>query len=145
MRRSSSSEKGASLISVLVIVMLMSLAALAATDSLARTVDLSRTSGFRADTFWTARGASYAAESYLTDIIGKTGRYLTSDAELWSKDIVLPVKRGIVSASVREQSNCFNLSSLVDASEEAALKDGRFDTYETLLAAAGRLSAGPHT
>lgn len=137
MKTSSSRDRGASLISVLVIVMLMSLAALAATDGLARAVDSARTSGFRADTFWTARGAAYAAETYLTDLIGKTGRNLTAESEVWSQSIVLPVKRGIVSANIRERTNCFNLSGLQEDSDEFAVREDRLAAFEVLLVAAG--------
>jgi general secretion pathway protein K len=59
-------EKGASLLSVLVIVMLMSVAAIAATDALARSVLIIKSSSARAETFWTARGAADAAATYLT-------------------------------------------------------------------------------
>lgn len=137
MKHASSMDKGASLISVLVIVMMMSLAALAATDGLARTVDSARTSGYRSDTFWTARGAAFAAEAYLTEAIGKTGRQLTLDSEIWAQDIVFPTKRGVVSARIRERTNCFNLDGLLEDSDEFALREDRFEAFQALLTASG--------
>ena len=130
-------ERGASLLSVLVIVMLMSVAAVAATDALARSVAIAKSSGARAETFWTARGAADAAASYLVKIFETTGGHFNDESDLFTQRVTLPAGRGLVVFSVREASNCFNLNALLDEATGAAISDGQASAYGKLLVATG--------
>lgn len=130
-------ERGASLLSVLVIVMLMSAAAVAATDALARSVAIAKSSGARAETFWTARGAAEAGASYLTKVVKLTEGHLTDKSDLFTQPATLPAGHGLVSIRVREGSNCFNLNALFDDLGDAAVGDGQLEAYRNLLVAAG--------
>lgn len=130
-------ERGASLLSVLVIVMLMSAAAVAATDALARSVAIAKSSGARAETFWTARGAAEAGASYLLKAMKLTEGHLTDKSDIFTQPAILPAGHGLVSIRVREGSNCFNLNALFDDIGDAAVSDGQLEAYRNLLVAAG--------
>ena len=75
-------ERGATLLSVLLIIVLMSTAALAATDALARSVSVSRVSASRADSFWATRGALSVGETIVNEALAKTDGALTADSLL---------------------------------------------------------------
>lgn len=137
MTRAPNPERGASLLSVLVIVMLMSVAAITATDALARSVIIAKASGVRTETFWTARGAATATGAYLATAIQLSGSRLTLDSELLDQQVTLPAGHGRVEINVREASNCFNLNTLTDATEEADLASEPLKRYVDLLVAAG--------
>ena len=137
MRPHADRERGASLLSVLVIVMLMSAAAVAATDALARSVAIAKSSGARAETFWTARGAASAAAPYMSKALEATGAQLNDTSDLFARQITLPAGHGLVTMDVREASNCFNLNALLDDPGSAAVADGALGAYADLLVAAG--------
>jgi general secretion pathway protein K len=130
-----SREAGATLLSVLVIVMLMSVAAVAATDALARSVMIAKSSSARAETFWTARGAADAAGAYLSKATEGAGAQLNEDSTLLKAPVTLPAGHGLVVFSVGEASNCFNLNALVDDSGEASVGDAQLAAYQDLLVA----------
>jgi len=139
-------ERGATLLSVLAIVMLMSVAAVAATDALARSVALAKSSGARAETFWTARGAAEAAAAYLATAYEATEGRFTDDTELFTQPVVLPAGHGVVTLQVHEASNCFNLNGLLDdTAGNAAVADGELSAYSNLLVALGVNEAEAHS
>jgi general secretion pathway protein K len=130
-------ETGASLLSVLVIVMLMSTAAIAATDALARAVLIAKSSNSRAETFWVARGAANAAASRLTDLMKVTEGVLNLESDLLSNPVTLPAGRGMVVLQAQEASNCFNLNALIDEAGDGGVSENALAPFETLLVAAG--------
>ena len=130
-------ERGATLLSVLVIVMLMSAAAIAAIDALTRSVLVSKSSSARAETFWTARGATDAAASYLTKALSVNEGVLNSEADLFTQPVTLPAGHGIVVLQAREASNCFNLNALVDDAGDDGVGDDSLTPYQNLLIALG--------
>mgnify|MGYP000114638175 CR=1 FL=1 len=129
-------EKGASLLSVLVIVMLMSVAAIAATDALARSVLIIKSSSARAEIFWTARGAADAAATYLTKALEMNEGALNSESELFAQTITLPAGNGVVVVQAREASNCFNLNALFNSAGDGEVSDASLQAYDDLLVAA---------
>ena len=137
MRQQYDEEKGATLLSVLVIVMLMSAAAVAATDALARSIMVARSSGARAETFWTARGAADAAAAYLAKAMETTGGALNEESALFTQPVTLPAGHGIVAITVREASNCFNLNALLDDTGAAGVADDQLMAYRDFLTATG--------
>ena len=137
MNRLADKEQGASLLSVLVIVMLMAAAAVAATDALARAVLIAKSSNARAETFWTARGAADAAASRLNDMMKVTEGVLNSESDLLSNPVTLPAGRGMVVLQAKEASNCFNLNVLTGESGDGGVSDDALQSFESLLVAAG--------
>jgi len=129
-------EKGASLLSVLVIVMLMSVAAIAATDALARSVLIIKSSSTRADTFWTARGAADAVAIYLSKAMKLNEGTLNAESELLLQPTTLPAGNGIVVVQVSEASNCFNLNALFNSATGGEVSDEALQSYDDLLVAA---------
>jgi general secretion pathway protein K len=130
-------ERGASLLSVLVIVMLMAAAAVAATDALARAVLIAKSSGARAETFWTARGAADAASAHLTGLMKVTEGILKEESDILTSPITLPAGRGMIVLQAREASNCFNLNALLDNAGDGSASEEALQPYEALLVAAG--------
>ena len=137
MKLTTDRERGASLLSVLVIVMLMSVAAVAATDALARSVLIAKSSGARAETFWTARGAASAAASYLTKIVKVSEGVLNSESDLFTQPITLPAGNGMVVLQAREASNCFNLNAISGGAGESEGDDASLQAYEDFLVSVG--------
>lgn len=111
--RASSREDGATLLSVLLLIVLMSTAALAATDALARSVSVARVSDGRADSFWAARGALSVGEAVLNEMLAGRGSKLTADSALLREPVVFPYPRGTIVVRFREASNCLNLNTLI--------------------------------
>ncbi|KCZ48867.1 type II secretion system minor pseudopilin GspK [Hyphomonas pacifica] len=107
-----SRESGATLLSVLLVITLMSAAALAATDALARSVSVSRTSGYRADSFWAVRGALAAGEQVVNELLASLQGNLAADSSLLREPVTLPYERASIIISLRDASNCFNLNSI---------------------------------
>ena len=129
-------EKGASLLSVLVIVMLMSVAAIAATDALARAVLIIKSSSARAETFWTGRGAAEAAATYLTKATAVNEGVLNTESDLFAEPVTLPAGNGVVVMQAKEASNCFNLNALFNSAGDGEVSDASLQTYDDLLVAA---------
>ena len=107
--RASSREDGATLLSVLLLIVLMSTAALAATDALARSVSVARVSDGRADSFW----ALSVGEAVLNDMLAGRGSKLTADSALLREPVVFPYPRGTIVVRFHEASNCLNLNTLI--------------------------------
>lgn len=136
MKPQTNPEKGATLLSVLVIVMLMSAAAVAATDALARSIMIAKSSSARAETFWTARAAADAAGSYLSKAVEGVGAQLTEESALLTEQISLPAGHGLVVLSIHDATNCFNLNALVDEPGDAGVGEAQLSAYLDLLVAA---------
>ncbi|MDX1294142.1 MAG: type II secretion system minor pseudopilin GspK [Hyphomonas sp.] len=104
-------ERGATLLSVLLIITLMSAAALAATDALARSISVSRLSSSRADAFWGIRGAVTVAGVMLDELAGAQAA-LTADSSIFHEPTVFTSSRGTITVQLYEATNCFNLNAL---------------------------------
>ncbi|WP_272990527.1 MULTISPECIES: type II secretion system minor pseudopilin GspK [Hyphomonas] len=135
--RTADKEQGASLLSVLVIVMLMSVAAVAATDALARSVMVIKSSSARAETFWTARGAAQAAGTYLTKAMTLNEGALNAESELFAQPTTLPAGNGVVVVQAHEASNCFNLNALINSASDGEVNDASLESFDDMLVAAG--------
>lgn len=105
-------EKGATLLTVLLIIALMSVAAVAATDALARSIGVSRISDDRAGSFWAARAGTSAGELIVTDLMASIEGELTAEAAMFQEPVIFAYERGSISITLREATNCFNLNML---------------------------------
>ena len=139
MKRShrSDHERGATLLSVLLIIVLMSTAALAATDALARSVSVSRVSASRADSFWATRGALSVGEAFVNEALAKTDGALTPDSLLFREPIVFAYSRGTISVRFYEATNCLNLNALSLGDGEASAGSVSPDQLHRMLEGAG--------
>jgi len=107
-------ERGAALLSILMIVAVMSVAALGAVESLGRSVALARLSDERMQIIWAARSAE-AVAGISVQQIGDLG------AQAFGKPAAFPLGRAMILATLSDASNCFNLNSLgADAGGPAA-------------------------
>jgi len=113
------SERGAALLSVLLMVAVLAVIAATTLDRLALSTKLSGNGNSLAQ----ARMFSYAAESIaaarLEDLIARDAAQTTLAGDWLGKEQILPIPVGTATATVRDAGNCFNLNSLV--SENAGI------------------------
>lgn len=109
------SERGAALLTVLLLVAVMAVIAATALDRL----QLSTRLAVNGAAITQARYYSYAAEiialSRLEDLIAREPAQTTLAGDWLDREIPVPVDRGVATARLTDQSNCFNLNSLVNA------------------------------
>lgn len=133
-------ERGATLLSVLLLIVLMSTAALAATDALARSVHVSRVSTDRADRFWAARGAISVGEVIVNELLAQTNGKLDADSAIFAEPIRFTYPRGVITVDLYDATNCLNLNSLVLSDAEDAGGTVSTDQLHRLLEGAGLFS-----
>lgn len=107
------SERGAALLSVLLMVAVLAVIAATTLDRLALSTKLSGNGNALAQ----ARMFSYAAESIaaarIEDLIARDAAQTTLAGGWLGKEQILPIPVGSATATVRDAGNCFNLNSLV--------------------------------
>lgn len=117
MRSRSVTQRGAALITVLMIVAAMSVVAV----GLNRAVTLATERARMLDTQGQLRlyvvAAEAAAQKRLSDIMATYGGRLSADIPGLSEAQVFPVTDGEISVTVNDATNCFNLNSLVTGSD----------------------------
>jgi general secretion pathway protein K len=146
MRRTQPSdhERGATLLSVLLIIVLMSTAALAATDALARSVSVSRVSASRADSFWATRGALSVGEVLVNEALAGTEGLLVAESPLFREPIVFAYARGSVRVELYEATNCLNLNALIIGSDESQTGTVSSRQLHRMLEGAGLFNTEAH-
>lgn len=133
-------DSGATLLSVLLLIVLMSTAALAATDALARSVQVSRVSADRADSFWAARSALSVVEEVINELLAQSGGKLDVDSAVFSQPIAFTYPRGTISVDLYDATNCLNLNSLVLSDAEDAGGEITLDQLHRVFEGAGLFS-----
>jgi general secretion pathway protein K len=116
---SSPRDSGAALLSILMIVAVMSVAALTALDALGRSISLARVSSQRSQTLWAARSTEAigaVAISRLQDLDDNTLRQALETGQA----ITLPFERGVIQATLSDDSNCFNLNAITGAADDTS-------------------------
>lgn len=124
-------DRGAALLSILMIVAVMSVAALTAVDALGRSISLARVSSERSQTLWAARSTEAIgaiAISRLKDMDDDTIRQALETGQA----ITLPFERGVIQATLTDNSNCFNLNTITGEAD-----DTNHIRFQTLLEAQG--------
>jgi general secretion pathway protein K len=108
-------ERGAALLTVLLLVAVMAVIAATALDRLQLSTRLAVNNAAMTQ----ARYYSYAAEtialSRIEDLIAREPEQLTLAGNWLNRDIPIPVDVGIAFARITDANNCFNLNSLVTA------------------------------
>jgi general secretion pathway protein K len=134
-----SSDRGAALLLTLVIVAIMSMVALAATDSLARATLLAKTTDARATNGWSQHAVQIIGAAAVEEIIAGTKGTLVEGHPGLDEPQTLSVPRGVVTAEVSEATNCFNLNALTTGEKGQAqvINKEALKSYERLLIAAG--------
>jgi general secretion pathway protein K len=111
------SERGAALLSVLLMVAVLAVIAATTLDRLALSTKLSGNGNALAQ----ARMFTYAAESIaaarIEDLIARDAAQTTLAGGWLGKEQALPIPVGAATATVRDAGNCFNLNSLVSDTE----------------------------
>jgi general secretion pathway protein K len=111
------SERGAALLSVLLMVSILTVIAATTLDRLAIATKLSG----NGNSLTQARMFSYAVENLATtrieDLLSRDAAQTTLEGNWLGKEQVIPIPVGSASATVRDGANCFNLNSLVTETE----------------------------
>ncbi len=112
-----SSERGAALLSVLLMVAVLAVIAATTLDRLSLSSKLSGNGNALAQ----ARMFSYAAENIaaarIEDLVARDAAQTTLEGGWLNSEQVLPIPIGRATAKVRDAGNCFNLNSLVTETE----------------------------
>ena len=133
------SERGAALLSVLMIVAAMSVAAVTAIDALARSISVSRAGQFRAEATWAIRSAEALGTSYLAEVIDQTEGRVLLQTPLLGEPQVFSTARFNVTANLTAAGNCFNLNAIAISldGESEEVNQREYDNYLTLLRGVG--------
>lgn len=132
-------ERGAALISALLLVALMTTVAMTlATDlrfSMRRTANLE----IRDQAYWYALGARDFAEVSIERAMGAPEEALRPDADWLNGPQIFPIEQGQLAGTIRDGNNCFNLNSLVSRGEDGLLREvpEQRRRFELLMNAAG--------
>ena len=115
------SERGAALLSVLLMVAVLAVIAATTLDRLALSTKLAGNGNALSQ----ARMFSYAAESIasarIEDLIARDAAQTTLAGNWLGREQVLPIPVGTATATVKDGGNCFNLNSLVTDAENRFL------------------------
>lgn len=132
-----SNERGAALITVLMIVAVMSAVALGLSQAVLASTERARLLDTQAQLRLYAVAAEEVAQSQLTQLVTDTGARLSSDLPGFEDARIFPVEGGNVSVRVRDLTNCFNLNA--DAMAAVVSDDGQVqkETFAWLLQEGG--------
>lgn len=126
-----SKQAGAALLSILLIVATLSVAAVMATGVIARQTELQKLSVRRTHALWAARSAEAVALAAAADLTAAS-RLSASDAgEDISRTLALPLEGGQIILTLTAQAPCFNLNSL--GNPDPTLRAQAMQNFEILL------------
>lgn len=108
-----SSERGAALVTVLMIVAAMSAVAVALTQSVTSATQRARALDGQSQLRFYAVSAEETVKSQLGNMLSQVEGRLIADMPGLNEVQMLPVDRGFISFVARDASNCFDLNSLV--------------------------------
>ncbi len=128
-------ERGAALLSTLIIVALMSVAALVALDALARAVSLSKVGQARTEAVWVSQSAEMVGASLLADTIRLTNGRISESTPGLGEPQLFQTQHGMLTAVLSDASNCFNLNALARPATGDGLQIDRvmLERYRRLL------------
>lgn len=106
------SQTGAALLSILLIVAALSVAAVVATRAITNQTTIQKLSSRRTIANWAARSAEAAALASVSDLINGSRLPASADTASRAQTFVLPVDGGQVVLELREQPPCLNLNAL---------------------------------
>ncbi|APG61982.1 hypothetical protein LPB140_03155 [Sphingorhabdus lutea] len=111
-------EKGAALLTVLLLVAVMSVIAASALDRLTLATKFAANGSAMAQ----ARAYSYSLENIasrrIEDLISRNPEKLTLEGDWLERDLAIPIDGGMATINVKDANNCFNLNNLVIEGEQ---------------------------
>lgn len=116
------SERGAALLSVLLLVAVMAVIAAVMLDRLNLAVRLAGNGQAMTQARLYATSAETMAMARIKAMVDQSDERTVDRAGLLGRDFPLPMARGTVVARVEDAGNCFNLNSLVEADAQGSLK-----------------------
>lgn len=133
------SERGASLVSALLLVAVMSALAMSLVTDLRFSMRRSANLEVRDQAYWYALGAREFAEISIERAMQAPDDTLRPDADWLTGPRIFPITDGQLVGRVRDASNCFNLNSLVTAEANGLLiaNPQQRRRFEALLQAIG--------
>lgn len=137
--RSMPSQRGAALLSTLMVVAAMSVTAMVAMDAVARSTAIAKAISRRADAVWALQSAETLARIGIEDLVNATAGRLTDRSPGLDEPAIFPLPGGMMTARLTDASNCFNLNVFaapVD-SVDAMLIEQNVARFQTLLVDAG--------
>ncbi len=131
------SERGAALLTVMMIVAAMSVAALAVTQAVTQATLRSRALDAQAQLAFYAASAEEVAKARLTAILGPLENKLVLGMPGLGEPQIIPVDDGALAVTVRDATNCFDVNKLTIGSEGGGLvaDTGQQQAYQRLLTA----------
>ncbi len=135
MRRGGVSERGAALLTVMMIVAAMSVAALAVTQAVTQATVRSRALDAQAQLAFYGASAEEVAKARLTEIIGPIGSKLVLGMPGLDTPQTIPLEDGVLIVTVRDTTNCFDVNKLTTPGERGgfAADHAQQEAYEALL------------
>ncbi len=133
-------DTGAALLSTLLLIAVMSAAALVMVEGATRAVQRSRAADDRAISFWYAQGAEELGRNVITGLtLATAGRLTQANAEVLGAPIRFELDGGFITARLEDATNCFNLNVLggEESAEEGAGASEVLNRYQIVLEAAG--------
>ncbi len=132
-RASGPHQRGAALLSVLLVVAAMSTAAYIALEIMSRQIQLAKLTGQRATAGWAAYSAEALSLSVVTDLVRATRAALTAGTPALGAPQVIPLPGGQVTLTVTDATNCLNLNSVAgDAEARSAGEVALLTLFEVL-------------
>lgn len=132
-------ERGAALLSVLLLVAIMSIAALALFESTVGAIAHARLADARARIAWQISGAEEAGLIGLQRLSLATNGVVTDRTPVLGVPFVTDINGVQVSTVLEDSSNCFNLNALRAPEGDGSPDESLVALYETLLTGAGLL------
>lgn len=114
-------ERGAALLTVMMIVAAMSVAALAVTQAVTQATVRSRALDAQAQLAFYAASAEEVAKARLTDILGPLENKLVLGMPGLGEPQIIPVDDGALAVTVRDATNCFDLNKITIPGEGGGL------------------------
>lgn len=139
LQKSIRSERGAALLSVLLIVAVMSIAALAMLNNSLGAISKARIVDARSQISWQITGAEEAGLIGVERLRSETDRVLHDRTPNFQQSRTTPLPTGVLTTRLEDDSNCFNVNALAVAEEESD-EDGQVGAaaiYEDMLSALG--------
>ncbi len=117
--RNASSERGAALLIVLLLVATISVLALSIVQAVSTAYNAALVSSSRSQVLWFAFGAEDLASTKLSALSKVSEGKITSQTPGLNQPLTFDLPGGQLHALFQDASNCFNLNSLAQTSEEA--------------------------
>lgn len=135
MSRANPSERGAALLTVMMIVAAMSVAALAVLHAVTQSTVRSRALDAQAQLALYAISAEEVAKARMTDILGPLENKLVLGMPGLGEPQLIPLDGGAISVTVHDATNCFDVNTLTKGTEGGVLvgDPDQQKAYQSLL------------